>query len=90
MIPKICADCGNDFMTTRKRIQCCEICKRLRLRRNSQNHTLSMRSATLEAARKIKKTPRNCMKCKQKFMSDGKHNRMCSSCRDHRGSPYEN
>lgn len=38
---------------------------------------------------KVKKQQRACLCCRRPFMSDGAHNRLCSSCRSKDKTPFD-
>ena len=43
----------------------------------------------IETLQRPARTERPCMCCKNKFMSDGHHNRLCSRCRSTTLSPFD-
>jgi len=82
----VCIDCQCLFNGTHAKR--CNICRKLRIKelgRESMQRTYF--KSEIDKAKK--KTERRCMKCNEKFQSEGKHNRMCADCRNLGGSPYE-
>jgi hypothetical protein len=87
---RTCKDCQTCFWTTRRLQQCCEECLAVRKRQSSDRVLVQIRSSATENNAGKKKTERDCLRCKKKFMSWGIKNRLCTPCGTMGSSPYEN
>jgi hypothetical protein len=73
--PRVCVECGQDFWSPRPHSVCCrdpECRKAHRDKLFKKNY----------AATKDKKTGIPCLKCENRFMPQGRFNRICPTCKN--------